>query len=136
MRELAELTQEQATDRLAECMITSESTISRLEGLHVVPPSRKRRMTAWALSVLYGFHPGELDLTVDDAPPPAVLDRLAVRLDEGIINRPSVAEDRQNVDWRGGFFPAWKVPLVMVCSEGIRRDLRTSADGVCAGMCA
>lgn len=91
MREIAGLTQEQATRRLAECMITSESTISRLEGLDVPPPSRKRRMTAWSLSVLYGFDPGDLGLTVDDAPPPAVLDRLAVRLDDEVANRPSVA---------------------------------------------
>lgn len=78
MRDLADLTQEEATVALSRYIVTSGSTISRMEKLDGIPPSKRRRQLAWTLSVLYGFAPEDLDLTSADAPPRAVLEALGV----------------------------------------------------------
>lgn len=76
MRDLADLTQGEATIKLSRYLVTSGSTISRMEKLDAPPSSKRRRQLAWTLSVIYGFAPEDLDLTAIDAPPRAVLEAL------------------------------------------------------------
>ena len=62
-------------------MLTTDSTISRLESLNEVPSgprNQSRRQLAYILCMAYMVDPAEFELTADDLPPGlAVTDRTA-----------------------------------------------------------
>lgn len=67
--DVAGLSLDAATARLGAYVLTSPSTLSRLESLEVVPVVRTQRARAYLACLIYGVDPGELALDEGDLPP-------------------------------------------------------------------
>lgn len=66
--DVAELNLNTAAELIGRLVLTSGSTISRLEALRAAPSDRVQRARAYLACLVYGVDPAELGLTPDDLP--------------------------------------------------------------------
>lgn len=67
--DFADLTLDEAAERIGHVMLTHGSTICRLETLDEVPTDRRRRALAFVAAIAYGLDPAQFGVGPSDAPP-------------------------------------------------------------------